>query len=212
MTDTKDKPARPPNARLAAAWKAIKSIPASAEMMVLALLLGILGAWSFATISGLRSAVDEMETALIATQQQGAALTARVTAQEKAIADLTSALQLRVSGDVSTLQQQYIGAASARLQETVAREIAALGTSGFRFSMVEFDRRSCAEGGVFSGELADGSRQNQPFDANRMVEIQESSEDVRGIPFYPVRINGNYVQSNGGRAIYRHGSMRIECN
>jgi len=44
-------------------------------------LLGILGAWGFATISGLRNTVDKMESALIATQQQGAALTARVAAQ-----------------------------------------------------------------------------------------------------------------------------------
>ena len=165
----------------------------------------------FSQIARLQIIHNETQEQLAGAIEQVAKLNAQIATQQVTIAGLSEALQALQGGRISTLEQQYIDAASARLEATVAREVAALGTSGFRYNMVEFDRRSCSLGGTFSGELPDGFRQEEEFEPNQMVEVQESGEDVRGIPFYRVTISGKALRWEGDTALFRHGSMRIEC-
>ncbi|MCR9137214.1 MAG: hypothetical protein NXI27_14550 [Alphaproteobacteria bacterium] len=178
----------------------------------MAIVLGLIVAVTYWRLSGLQAEVDALSGALEAERANSVSLSEQVASHQQALTGLSAALRSARAGAISELEQQYIGAASARLEAAVAREIAALGTSGFRFNMVEFDRRSCAQGGIFTGEHPDGYQQNEPFEPNHLVEVLETTEDVRGIPFYRVKINGTTIQWQDGPAIFRHGRMRIECN
>lgn len=207
-----DGPAKPQGQVVEPEKKSRPFVPMSGGVVATAVVLGLLVALGYSRISGLQDDVDALNTALNAARDNAASLAEQVASHQQALTGLSAALKSELGGDISELEKQYIGAASARLEATVAREIAALGTSGFRFNMVEFDRRSCAQGGTFTGEHPDGYEQDEPFDPNNLVEVLESSEDVRGVPFYRVKINGASVQWQGSPAIFRHGSMRIECN
>lgn len=191
---------------------AARSIRLSGGVVAVAIVVGLLVALGASRLLELQARVDGLSAALSAQQTVSASLTEQLASHQQALTGLSAALKNAQGETISDLEKQYIVAASARLEATVAREIAALGTSGFRFNMVEFDRRSCAQGGIFSGEHPDGYQQNEPFDPNNLVEVLQSGEDVRGIPFYRVKINGATIQWQGSPALFRHGSMRIECN
>lgn len=184
----------------------------SGGVVAVAIVLGFFVAWSYSFLSGMQNRIDELSDALTSAKTRNAVLAEQIATHQKSLVDVVAFVNSVQSENISDLEKQYIVAASARLEETVTREIAALGTSGFRFNMVEFDRRTCALGGTFTGEHPDGYQQDEPFDPNNFVEVQASTEDVRGIPFYRVTINGNAVQWQGSPAIFRHGRMRIECN
>lgn len=208
-----DEPAKSPEDGTKAPEKPTRpSIRLSGGVVAIALVVGLLVALGASRMVELQARVDALSGALRAQQSASTALAEQLASHQQALAGLSAALKSAQGETVSDLEKQYILAASARLEATVAREIAALGTSGFRFNMVEFDRRSCAQGGIFSGEHPDGYQQNEPFDPNNLVEVLQSSEDVRGIPFYRVIINGATIQWQGSPALFRHGSMRIECN
>ncbi len=207
-----DSPAKPQDKVAEPEKELRRPVTLSGGIVALAVVAGLLAALGYARISTLQDTADDLRASLVAAENRIAALSEQLQSHDASLAGLAAGLKAAQSENVSDLEKQYIVAASARLEAAVAREIAALGTSGFRFNMVEFDRRSCAQGGIFTGEHPDGYQQNEPFEPNNLIEILESSEDVRGIPFYPVKINGATVQWQGNPAIFRHGSMRIECN
>jgi uncharacterized membrane protein len=186
--------------------------PIIAVVAVVAIAFLISGVWVYLLIAGLHDKMELLEATAKSSEDRIAVLAEQVRGQERELSDLAKALEVARSGSVSDIEKQFVQSASARMEATVAREISALGTSGFRFHVVEFDKRACANGGVFSGEHPDGYQQDEPFNANNMVEILESYGDVRGIPFYRVKINGATLQWQGNPATFRHGSMRIECN
>ena len=99
------------------------------------------------------------------------------------------------------------------MEEEVAlaiQRLSAFGNAGFAFQMEEFDRRSCVNGGVFSGETPDYQLNELPFAAGAMVEVLPTHGDISGIPFYRVEVDQTPI--GDGSEEFRHGSMRIACN
>ncbi|MDA4846710.1 hypothetical protein [Hoeflea poritis] len=173
-----------------------------------AIIFALLTAWAFIQISGLRAQLSAVRTELAASQQETAAL-----AQKLGVVE--GSLSGDLARDADDLRNQIVQSASAKLDHSISAamsELSSFGNSNFVFHMSEFERRSCVKGGTFIGEQPDGSLQEETFDANHMVEIQPSHEDIRGIPFYRVTINDQTLQSAGGPGAYRHGTMRISCS
>ncbi|WP_136657125.1 hypothetical protein [Nitratireductor sp. XY-223] len=173
-----------------------------------AIIFALLMAWGFIQVSGLRAQLADVRTDLEASRQETATLQQKLDA-------VTQNLSTGIAQDAEDLRNQIVQSASAKLDHSISTamgELSSFGNSNFIFQMAEFERRSCVKGGTFVGEQPDGSLQEEPFDANHMVEIQPSHEDIRGIPFYRVTINDQTLQSGGGPGAYRHGTMRISCS
>jgi len=170
--------------------------------------------WSHTLMWGTQNKMTRLEATVRTAEQQMATLTQKADALEDMVAALPDLTRAELAAQSQLFEDQIIDSGSALLKSTIAlakKDMAAYGLSGHRFNMVEFDRRACPQGGVFSGELPDGARQEQVFDANIMVDVLESHADIRGIPFYHARIGGVMVEQSGEPAAFRHGSMRIEC-
>lgn len=166
-------------------------------------------------IADLRSQVAAMQAAVDTATRRSDDLNARLMTFERTAANLPAAVRAELEAQAAEFENQIIDSGSALLKSTIAlarKEMQAFGTAGHRFNVAEFDRRSCPQGGVFSGEQPDGSRLEKPFQASAMVEVRESHGDVRGIPFYRVSINNTVVNENGQPSQFRHGSMRVACN
>ena len=111
------------------------------------------------------------------------------------------------------VEREIVDSARGRMEDEVAQAIqrlSAFGNAGFAFQMEEFDRRSCVNGGVFSGETPDYQTTELPFEAGTMVEVLPTHGDISGIPFYRVEVDSAPI--GDGSEEFRHGSMRIACN
>lgn len=112
-----------------------------------------------------------------------------------------------------SVEQEIVASARGRMEQEVDQAIqrlSAFGNAGFAFQMEEFDRRSCVNGGVFSGETPDYQTTELPFVAGAMVEVLPTHGDINGIPFYRIQVDDAPI--GDGSEEFRHGSMRIACN
>ncbi|MEX3011149.1 hypothetical protein [Hoeflea sp. TYP-13] len=205
MADTPDWPednaARPRGTGIRTAFLTVLIVAAT-------VVFGLYCAWSFSQISELRAEVSELRASVASARQNSVLLTEIVNSGQEALVE-------RLSSKSEELQDRIVRSASAKLNHSIdvaMGRLSAFGNAGFAFQMAEFDRRSCVNGGVFSGELPDGNQHDEPFEAGNLIEVQPTHGDVRGIPFYRVKIAGKTMRSQDGRAQFRHGSMRIECN
>lgn len=188
---------------------------AAVLLFLAALIVAAGAALAFLVIVDLKQQVTAMQAKVDAAAQQSAALSERVSTIEQTAANLPAAVRAELSAQADEFEKQIINSGSALLKSTIAlakKEMVSFGTAGHRFNMVEFDRRSCPQGGVFSGENPNGQRIEKEFEPSAMIEVRESHGDVRGIPFYRVTIDGNVVTNSGNPSQFRHGSMRIACN
>ena len=179
-----------------------------------ALAVAAIGAWTCLQVTELKQTVATLEAAVRASGQQVAELRQEVGGFQNTASALPAAAQAQLEDQAKAFEEQIINSGTSVLKSTIAlakKEMLAFGGSGYRFNMVEFDRRSCVAGGTFSGELPDGTRLEREFEPNSMVEVLESRGDVRGIPFYQVSVSGSAINGEGGAARFRHGSIRIEC-
>ncbi len=183
-------------------------------LFLAALVIAAGGVVTYLQMLDLKQQVAAMQASVQSAAQQSAELNQRLSAFENTAANLPAAVRAELEVQAEEFENQIINSGSALLKSTIAlakKEMLAFGTAGHRFNMVEFDRRSCPQGGVFSGEKPDGDRLEKPFEANAMVEVRESHGDVRGIPYYRVTINNNVVDFDGSPGQFRHGSMRVAC-
>ncbi len=190
------------------------SVAVTAVAFVAAVAVAAIGAWTYLQVTELKQTVAALESTVQASEQRVAMLTEKVDGFQSTASALPAAAQAQLEAQARAFEEQIINSGTSVLKSTIAlakKEMLAFGGSGYRFNMVEFDRRSCVAGGTFSGELSDGSRLDEEFEPNSMVEVLESRGDVRGIPFYRVTVNGSELASGGGAASFRHGSMRIAC-
>ena len=190
----------------------------SLTVLIIAFLAAVavaaVGAWTYLQVTELKHSVLVLESAVRESERQVAELRQEVGRFQNTASALPAAAQAQLEAQARAFEEQIINSGTSVLKSTIAlakKEMLAFGGSGYRFNMVEFDRRSCVAGGTFSGELSDGSRLEEEFEPNAMVEVLESRGDVRGIPFYRVTVSGSEVASGGGAASFRHGSMRIAC-
>ena len=178
------------------------------------ILLAASAVWSHTMLWGTQTKMARLEETVRTAERDMATLILRAEALEQTAASLPEMTRAELEAQSQAFEEQIINSGSALLKSTIAlakKDMTSFGLSGHRFNMAEFDRRSCPLGGAFSGELPNGSVQEQTVEANAMVDILETHIDIRGIPFYNVEIGGVMVEWAGQPAEYRHGSMRVEC-
>lgn len=169
---------------------------------------GLIAGWQWWQISSLKGELSTLRELAKSAKQNDVLL-----------AEIIKSNQKTMNGQFSTLsrglEKKIVRSASEQLDRSLAEAIgklSAFGNTNFAFQMVEYDRRSCAGGGRFTGEHLDGEQQEEQFEAGAMVEILPSHKDIRGIPFYRVSIDEALLQWQDSNAEFRHGSMRIACN
>ncbi|MCY6381615.1 hypothetical protein [Hoeflea prorocentri] len=179
-----------------------------AAIVVVALSAVILHLQSRAQVIKLQEEVSSLNSALDAATQQTAQL-------QEAVASTEARTIEQLAETADELRNEIVRTASAKLDHSIGEALSELHTYGnaqYVFHMVANDRRSCVKGGVFIGELSDGSLQEAAFNAGEMVAIEPSHTDIRGIPFYRAKISASLIETRGDAAAFRHGTMRIACN
>ncbi|MEM6464502.1 MAG: hypothetical protein AAF724_21585 [Pseudomonadota bacterium] len=177
-------------------------------LIAITVVFGVVLAWQWWQIAQMRAELAALSERVSSAQQNDALLAEAINSNQDALLEQFAELS-------GWLQNKVVDSTNDHVDKSVAEAIgklSAFGNASFAFQMVEFDRRSCVNGGIFSGERATGDLFEEPFGAGEMVEIQPSHTDIRGIPFYRVNVNGETLGSQQGDAEFRHGSMRIACN
>lgn len=177
-----------------------------ALIVVLVVLMGGVVGWQWVQISALQGEVADLERLVQSAKTNDTMLSEIVNANHKTLMERLDTL----SGSV---EQQIVSSAKGRMEQEVQdaiKRLSAFGNAGFVFQMEEFDRRSCVNGGLFSGETPDYDLVELPFAAGAMVQVQPTHTDINGIPFYRVTIDDVPIGNTPGE--YRHGSMRIACD
>ncbi|MCP4318986.1 MAG: hypothetical protein GY789_24085 [Hyphomicrobiales bacterium] len=179
-----------------------------ASLAAVAVIFGLIIGWQWWQISTLKGELSALRELTKSAQQNDALLAETINSNQEVLIEQFSTLS-------SGLENKIVSSASKQLDRSLTDAIdklSAFGNARFAFQMVEYDRRSCANGGVFTGKHLEGEQQEEPFQAGAMVEVQPTHTDIRGIPFYRVSIGEVLLQWQGSDAEFRHGSMRIACN
>ena len=178
-----------------------------ASLAAIAVVFGIVAGWQWSQIATLKEELSALRELTKSAQQNDALLAETINSNQQVLLEQVTTLS-------NGLERKIVSSAGKQLDQTVAdaiSKLSAFGNAQFAFQMVEYDRRSCVNGGVFSGEHIEGDLQQEEFSAGAMVEVQPTHTDIRGIPFYRVAIDDVPVQWQGSDAEFRHGSMRISC-
>lgn len=167
-----------------------------------------LAGWQWFQISALNAEMAAIKKIARSAQQNDALLAETINSNQQVMLEQFTTLS-------NGLEKKIVASAAKRLDDTVDEAIgklSAFGNAQFAFQMVEYDRRSCVNGGIFSGEHLEGELQQETFEAGAMVQVLPTHTDIRGIPFYRVSIDNVPLRWQGADAEFRHGSMRISCN
>lgn len=198
-------------------WENDKSASASAPagsravfaaMAAFVVVFGLIAGWQWWRISTLKGELSTLKELAKAAKLNDVLLAEIIKSNQKTMNNQFTTLS-------RGLEKKIVRSASEQLDRSLAEAIgklSAFGNTNFAFQMVEYDRRSCAAGGRFTGEHLDGEQQEEQFDAGAMVEVLPSHRDIKGIPFYRVSIDEAPLQWQDSNAEFRHGSMRIACN
>ena len=177
-----------------------------ALIVVLVVLLGGVVGWQWMQINALRGEVADLDRLIKSAKANGTMLSEIINANHKTLIQRLDTLS-------ESAEQQIVSSAKGRMEQEVEaaiKRLSAFGNAGFVFQMDEFDRRSCVNGGTFSGETSDYNLVELPFAAGAMVQVQPTHTDINGIPFY--RVTADDVPIGDSPGEYRHGSMRIACD
>lgn len=177
-------------------------------LIAVAVVFGAIAGWQWFQISTLKQELATLKALSKSSQQNDALLAETINSNQQVMLEQFNTLS-------NGLEQKIVSSAAQRLDQTVddaIGKLSAFGNARFAFQMVEFDRRSCVNGGVFTGEHLEGELQQEQFAAGAMVQVLPTHTDIRGIPFYRVSVNDVPLQWQGTDAEFRHGSMRISCN
>ncbi|MEM9105227.1 MAG: hypothetical protein AAGC96_06190 [Pseudomonadota bacterium] len=177
-----------------------------ALIAVLVVLLGGVVGWQWMQINALQGEVAKLERLVESAKTNDTMLSEIINANHKTLIE-------RLNTISESVEQEIVFSAKGRMEQEVEdaiKRLSAFGNAGFVFQMEEFDRRSCVNGGLFSGETPDYNLVELPFTAGAMVQVQPTHTDINGIPFYRVTVDDTPIGDNPGE--YRHGSMRIACN
>lgn len=177
-----------------------------ALVVVLVVLMGGVVGWQWMQINALHSRVTDLERLITTAKANDKMLSEIVNGNYKALIQRLDTLS-------ASVQQEAVSSAKGRMEQEVEnaiRRLSAFGNAGFVFQMEEFDRRSCVNGGTFSGESSDYNLVEHAFAAGAMVQVQPTHTDINGIPFYRVTVDDAPIGDSPGE--YRHGSMRIACD